>query len=373
MKMDIKVIKIGGVVLSRQEGAAGAMALLNGLRSQNVVVIVSALGKSTSMLKELAHAAQKADNTLIHSIFSDLKNIYSDFEQSLFEDKTNLVKTHFKMLEQITESIKLTRELSPRVLDRVLAYGEIMTAELLSKWLEVNGFNFEFIPATEIIITNKDYGQAKPIDKLIIKQINEKIHFDENNPKLILTQGFIAANENGDTTTMGYESSNLTAALIARELCAKYIEIWTLPEGIRSADPLLFNNTSLIDGLSYKQAIELASAGLKLLHKGMLEYAEEGGIELIYRSALEPAGKFTIINNTAVNPHPVIVCTEWDNGLKFYYISAQAIDELFHELCQIGIPNIEIDNNIDYYNVTIKSDILIENFSKLRSIIEKYI
>ncbi len=374
MKMDIKVIKIGGAVLSRKEGVAGAISLLNELRNENVVVIVSALGKSTSLLKELAQAAKIANNTIIHETFTKLKNIYSEFELSLFGAKMNYVKDYFKMLEQIVESVKLTRELSARVLDRVLAFGEVMTAELLSKWLTENDFNFEFIPATDLIITTKDFGQAKPIDELINKQIQDRIHFGNNTPKIILTQGFIAASENGDTTTMGYESSNLTAALIAREVSAKYLEIWTLPEGIRSVDPLIFENARLIKGLSYIQAKELAYAGLKLLHVGMLEYAETGGIELIYRSALQPEGKYTKINSSENNQNPVIVANEDSVGeIKFHYIANHAIDGLFHELRTIGIPNIEIYNYIEYYNVTIMSDFALNDSQNLRNIIEKYI
>jgi aspartate kinase len=374
MKMDIKVIKIGGAVLSRKAGVSGAIALLNGLRNRNAVVIVSALGKSTSLLKELAQAAQMANNTAIHQTFTNLKNIYSEFELSLFGAKMNYVKDYLKLLEQIVDSVKLTRELSARVLDRVLAFGEIMTAELLRKWLAENDFNFEFIPATELIITTKDFGQAKPIDELITKQIQDRIQFDNSTPKIILTQGFIAASENGDTTTMGYESSNLTAALIAREVSAKYIEIWTLPEGIRSSDPLLFDNTQLIKGLSYKQGIELADAGLKLLHKGMLEYAEAEGIELIYRSALDPTGLQTTINGSEYNRQAIIVLNEEGNGeMKFHYISNQAIDGLFRELRTLRISQITIDNYIDYYNVTIKSNLLQADSENLRLVIEKYI
>lgn len=374
MKMDIKVIKIGGAVLSRKAGVSGAIALLNGLRNRNAVVIVSALGKSTSLLKELAQAAKMANNTAIHQTFTNLKNIYSEFEVSLFGAKMNYVKDYLKLLEQIVDSVKLTRELSARVLDRVLAFGEVMTAELLRKWLAGNDFNFEFLPATDIIITTKDFGQAKPIDELITKQIQDRIHFDNSTPKIILTQGFIAASENGDTTTMGYESSNLTAALIAREVSAKYIEIWTLPEGIRSTDPLLFGNTQLIRGLSYKQGIELADAGLKLLHKGMLEYAEADGIELIYRSALDPTGLQTKINGSENNRQAIIVLNEEGNGeIKFHYISEQAIDGLFHELRTIGISEITIDNYIDYYNVTIKPNLLQDYSENLRFVIEKYI
>jgi aspartate kinase len=374
MKMDIKVIKIGGAVLSRKAGVSGAIALLNGLRNRNAVVIVSALGKSTSLLKELAQAAQMANNTAIHQTFTNLKNIYSEFELSLFGAKMNYVKDYLKLLEQIVDSVKLTRELSARVLDRVLAFGEIMTAELLRKWLAENDFNFEFIPATELIITTKDFGQAKPIDELITKQIQDRIQFDNSTPKIILTQGFIAASENGDTTTMGYESSNLTAALIAREVSAKYIEIWTLPEGIRSSDPLLFDNTQLIKGLSYKQGIELADAGLKLLHKGMLEYAEAEGIELIYRSALDPTGLQTKINGSEYNRQAIIVLNEEGNGeMKFHYISNQAIDGLFRELRTLRISQITIDNYIDYYNVTIKSNLLQADSENLRLVIEKYI
>jgi len=374
MKMDIKVIKIGGAVLSRKEGVAGAISLLNRLRSENAVVIVSALGKSTSLLKELAHAAKMANNTIIHETFSKLKIIYSEFEISLFGESSNFVKEHFKMLEQIVDSVKMTRELSARVLDRVLAYGEIMTAELLSKWLNENNFNYEFIHAPDLIITTKDYGQAKPIDELIKKQIQDKIHFDKNIPKIILTQGFIATSESGETTTMGYESSNLTAALIAREVSAKYIEIWTLPEGIRSADPLVFENTQLIKGLSYKQALELADAGLKLLHKGMLEYAEEGEIELIYRSAMQPNGKCTTISGSENNQNPVIVENDENSReIKFHFISNQAIDRLFYELRNMGIPKIEVDNYIDYYNVTVKPNVLQNDSKSLSAIIEKYI
>ncbi len=374
MKMDIKVIKIGGAVFSTREGVKGTIALLNELREQNAIIIVSALGKSTSLLKELSFAAKDMNNTIIHEVFTNLKLIYSEFEGSLFGKKTGLVKDHFKNIEQIVDSIKLTRELSLRVLDRVLAYGEIMTAELLNKWLIENKFYFEFIPATELIITSKDYGKAKPIDALINKNVQEKIIFQIDRPKIILTQGFIASSASGDTTTMGYESSNLTAALLAREVNAKFIEIWTLPEGIRSADPLLFDNPALIGGLSYKQAIELADSGLKLLHKGMLEYAEMGGIELIYRSAIHPDGSFTSINRDEFNHQSIVVVNEaGESEIKFLYISKTDVDALFNELRRADISKIEIYNYQEYHNITIHCNQPLNATGELSNIIKRYI
>lgn len=372
--MEIKIIKIGGAVFSTKSGIEGVINLLKGLNQDNAVVIISALGKSTALLRKMALSAVKNDVQEIRDGFITLKHSYTEFELGLFGVEQGIIKPYLKDLEQILNSVKITREITLRVLDRILAYGERMTAEILYKWLVLNCYNAEFTPAEELIVTNNEFGKAIPILDETLSKMSEKINFNDSSAKIILSQGFIAKSKNGDTTTMGFESSNLTAILFADFLKAKSLEIWTLPSGIRSGDPMVFKKNQLIDELNYQQALELSSAGLKLLHRQMLEFADANNIEIIYKSAVSINNEYTLISKKSRNRKVIAVTNENNQELiQIFNIEKDAINNIISQIDKVEIESIKIEKSLNNFKLDVVSSIPFSDNIRLNSLISNFL
>lgn len=308
----MKVVKIGGAIYSEYGKTADILEVFNKFGNEKVVVVISAAGKSTAMLKNIAELAakqldyQKVINRL--EVFFDLQI------KVLFKRKIviKIIDDIFQQIKMYADSIAITGEYSDRILDKLMSYGEIITAELISELLKENNIDFKFIPAFDIISTDSSFGNANPLREKISENITSKLLPEFDNTNIIITQGFIATDDKSNPTTMGFESSNLTAVLIAENINADEIELWTITKGIRQIDPTYNRFANLIDFLDYETAKKLAKAGLNLLHQEMLELAEKSNIKLSYISAFAPNDEKTIIHNKnnireVLNVEPIVI------------------------------------------------------------------
>ncbi|MCX6146209.1 MAG: hypothetical protein NTW25_03030 [Candidatus Kapabacteria bacterium] len=160
----------------------------------------------------------------------------------------------------------------------MLSFGEIFSYEFIKLICKYNNINSIFLDARELIITNSDFGNAKPIFELCERNLNSKIASLKG--KLYFIQGFIASSQEGNTTTMGFESSNLTATILAKTFNINQIEIVTDVEGIRDVDPKMILFSKPIKNIDYNFAYSLAESGLNLLFKDMILIAETNDIKI---------------------------------------------------------------------------------------------
>jgi aspartate kinase len=291
----MKVVKIGGAIFSDFGKVPDIKEIFNRYAGVKIVVVISAAGKTTAWLKELANSAK--NNQDYDNIINRLKRFYK-IQLERFELDTFVLQNleeHFTEIKLIADSIAVTGECSLKVLDRLLSFGEIITGVIFTAYLRKENIDFRFISAPEIIKTNDDFGKATPLRNEIKKNIDTHLLPNFAETDLIITQGFIASNLDSIPTTMGFESSNLTAVLIAENIDVDEIELWTTTQGILQIDPTYDRFAKSIDYMDYKSAIELADAGMNLLHKDMLVLAEKLNIKLKYSSAFYPDGKHTII------------------------------------------------------------------------------
>lgn len=305
----IKIVKIGGAAPGYSSGAKRFLSVIERLAGRKAIVIVSAIGKSTRILRESGRIAASGDFENARSETAKLKADYSlmagNFPSGA-EEAENIVEKRFSEIELILKGIATIRELSARIADKIMAYGEIITGELFALLLEKSGVDFAFVPAEKLILTDEQFGEAKPdydvfaenFDRLILPELSEN--------QIVLTQGFIAGTSKGDYSTMGFESSNYTAALIASKAEADELEVITDAPGIRRADPKIYPEAPLIEKLSYSRAKKMAESGLNLLHGDMLETAEKFGIILKYRSIDSP-DEYTLISPDDGTAGPVII------------------------------------------------------------------
>lgn len=275
-----KIIKIGGTIFTHHKEFNNLTHYLKQI-DDTTIIVISAFGKSTQILRKVAYKSKEnfdEANLLINSFIS----FYNDFAKNIGEDFFNefvQIANHFSLqLRDFAKGINLTNNLSLSILDRILSFGEILSFEFIKLICKYNNINSIFLDARELIITNSDFGNAKPIFEICERNLNSKIASSEG--KLYFIQGFIASNQDGTPTTMGFESSNLTATILAKTFNINQIEIITDVEGIRDVDPKRIFDSKPIHCIDYNFAYSLAESGLNLLFKDMILIAESNSIKI---------------------------------------------------------------------------------------------
>lgn len=298
----MEIMKFGGAVLKDKRGFEKMKSILNGYSGQPCVVIVSAFSKTTRQLRDAAYLAEDGETDKAYSIIAEISSATTSLAKEIISDKEQIrelfavIEESVNRIRSLLASISITGDLSGRVLDLIMSYGEFFALNISSFYLASAGLDVVRADSVELIRTNSDFGRAIPdIDKTYAN-IREFMLPRLDAGKIIVMQGFVASDENNDITTMGIESSNLTATLIAGAMEAEKITIWSDTPGFRTADPNIVKGTSLIESMSFGEAFHASLCGLKLIYPSMIEYAGKQGISLVYRSAYHPGGGRSIIS-----------------------------------------------------------------------------
>ncbi len=308
-----KVIKIGGAVLSDSNEFVKSFKSLTGAANSPAVVVVSALSKSTRILTKIAFLALEGKPSLANDAINQLFDFYLDFAKEIglkdsnFDELARSLDCIKKHIVGLLEGISITQELTRRTLDAIISRGEAVTLELVQSYCKHIGLNAECVDSTNLITTDSNFGAAKPILGRSIEQINSILSPILRSGRSAITQGFVAKDASGQITTMGIESSNLTATIIAYALKCNYLEIVTDVDGVRTADPKIVGSTLPVPQLTYRQAFTAANVGLKLIYPAMVTLAEESGISIVFRPTDTAPGQFTTVSKKVASPLPMII------------------------------------------------------------------
>jgi len=291
----MKVIKIGGTALSNSKGLNKFCSSLKTLTTPTIVV-VSALDKLSSTLKKHYYSTSYPDNfTPFISTFTDFRHLLCQKQLIIFDEYTLQCQ---KKLTDIIKGCQLTNEFSEKALDKILVLGELLSSFFIFCLLKSNNIESKYLDIRGTIVTDSKFGNASPDIEISNKNISN-LSF----PTLTITQGFIAADKNKDDTTMGFESSNLSALLIAQAVNCQTIEIYTKVNHIYSLDPELYN-AQPVHQIPFQSAQILANTNFKLLFPGMIELAMKRNIEIVYKGL--DTDKRTIVSSSSDFTFPVI-------------------------------------------------------------------
>lgn len=283
----MKVLKFGGKSLANGKGIESALEIITGkfYNGEKITVVVSARGNTTDDLEAiLEKAAQKKAYKSTFEIFKKYQlapNTTVDFSEE------------FSKLETIFEGVSLLGDYSIKIKDKVLAQGELLSAKLVTSLLQKKGVNANITDASQLIITDENFGNAQPINTL--SSANVVAYFAKNANVLNVVTGFISSNKNGDTTTLGRNGSNYTAALLANYLDAEELQNYTHVNGIFTANPDLVADAKKIEKLSYSEANELANFGATILHAKTIIPLLEKNINLRILNSFNKEDKGTLI------------------------------------------------------------------------------
>ena len=307
--MSLVVMKFGGTSVEDPAAINRTASIVAGrvTAGKQTVVVVSAMARVTDQLLRAGTAAANGDRTGALAISSRLRARHRDTAAALIKNPTeasatcNFIEQKFDQLDEILRGLSAILELTPRVSDLVVSYGERLSSRIIASAFAERGINAVHVDSREIIVTDSQFQKAAPIDALIEKRAAERLRPLLNEGKVLVMGGFIASNEAGVTTTLGRGGSDFTGALLGGALTADAIEIWTDVDGIMTSDPRVCPDALRVKVISFEEAAELAYFGAKVLHPATILPAVKKNIPVLVLNSKNPASEGTRI--IPVAPH----------------------------------------------------------------------
>ncbi|WP_026933150.1 aspartate kinase [Christiangramia echinicola] len=328
----MKVYKFGGASVKDAEGVKNLIKVLKEVGSENRLIVVSAMGKTTNALEVVVK--DYLETTRIPSSLEEVKAYHRNIMNELFPDVEAPVffKTEalFTELENFLQHNKSTQY--DFVYDQIVSYGELVSTTIVSEYLNYQNIDSTWLDARNFIKTDSTYRDAQVNWNKTQELI--KVNIDPN--KLNVIQGFISSDPNNFTTTLGREGSDYSAAIMAYCLNAENVTIWKDVPGVLNADPRFFNNAELLNQISYEEAIELAFYGASVIHPKTLQPLQRKEIPLFVRSFINPSGEGTAVSKgKTIFPEIPCFIVKKDqvlislSSLDFSFMVEENISEIF--------------------------------------------
>lgn len=292
----MKVYKFGGASIKDSQAIRNVLHVLKTVGYSNSLIIASAMGKTTNALEDVVHAYFKKPDELT-ALINVVKKYHAAIIDELFLDKNQFVFDKISALFNDME-IFLTNNKSPNynfVYDQIVSYGEILSTTILSYFLNEQQVENSWIDARNLIKTDTTYRDGIVDWTATADNITNQLHHN----KLYLTQGFIGSDQNHFSVTLGREGSDYSAAIFAYCLNAESVTIWKDVPGVLNADPRYFEDTILLNNISYHEAIELAFYGASVIHPKTLQPLQRKEIPLFVKSFLNPTSAGTCVSKKA--------------------------------------------------------------------------
>jgi len=371
----MRIFKFGGASVKDADGIKNVYSVLEKVGHEDTLLVISAMGKTTNAL-EVVIKNYFDKSPELHSSLQEVKKYHNQILMDLFDDEDHdvfyTVNSHFADLEYFIRSNK-----SPNynfVYDQVVSYGEIISTTIVSHYFNHVGLKNNWIDVRNFIKTDNNYRDATvDWDKTqghISKGVKKKA--------LNITQGFLGSDENNFTTTLGREGSDYTAAIFAYCLNAESVTIWKDVPGVMNADPRFFENATLLNQISYREAIELAFYGATVIHPKTLQPLQRKEIPLYVKSFINPLLPGTSVSKGAdlvpqtscfiLKKNQLLISL---SSIDFSFIMEENISEIFKLLHEYKIKVSLIQNSAISFSVCVEDKF--GNFNELKSILSKKI
>lgn len=297
------VYKFGGASV-KDADAVRNLAEIVSESNDNLIIVVSAMGKMTSALKDLTDKYflwKPADVD-----FKEIIRYHHEIISELFKEDTVSVKGKFNELS-LEMLVKLGKEHGENYdyeYDQIVPYGELFSSFIVCEYLNKCGIKTKFVDIRKNLKTDSTYRDAKVNWEESGKLVKDTFNFEDT--KVYLTQGFIATDKEKKMTTLGLEGSDFTAAILAYLLEAEKVVVWKDVEGVYSSDPNEVENVTKLDAISYREAVELAYYGAKIIHPKTIKPLQNKGIPLYVKSFINPHSEGTVITESTPNQLGVV-------------------------------------------------------------------
>jgi len=345
----MKVFKFGGASVSNQEKIKNVGRIVQHFQGEKMMIVISAMGKTTNALEKVVDAFFKGNKEEALTLFRAVKL------QHLDEAKYLLV-THFNpLMEQFnnffTEVEWLLYDKPVReydyYYDQIVCIGELLSTSIVSAYLNEIGIKNQWLDVRDIFRTDDNFRDAAIDFEFTQQQVNTqvKVLFDEFD--IIITQGFIGCTDENESTTLGREGSDYSAAVFANMLDAESLSIWKDVKGVMNADPKQFPDAQYIEELNYDEVIEMAYYGAQVIHPKTIKPLQNKNIPMYVKCFADATLPGTVIHNQLVkNLPPIFVLKENQVLLHLHtkdysFIGEEPMSELYRILATLKIkPNL---------------------------------
>ncbi len=353
----MKVFKFGGASVNSVERIKNLAAILQHYPSEKLLIVISAMGKTTNALEKVTEAFYAGKKEEALQLFEQVK------QQHLSTAKYLLV-THYLACEAqlrdfFTEVEWLLHDKPVRdydyYYDQVVCAGELLSTAIVSAYLNEAGISNQWIDVRDIFRTDDDFRDANIDWTFTQTAVSNIVVPGLQQHRILLTQGFIGSTDENESTTLGREGSDYSAAVFANMLDAESQTIWKDVESVMNADPKKFPDAQPIPELNYNEVIEMAYYGAQVIHPKTIKPLQNKGIPLYVKCFLDPSLAGTVIHNKPVHHlPPVIVLKEKQVMLKltskdFSFVGEHHVGQLYSQFEKLHLkPNLTQNGAISF-------------------------
>ena len=355
----MKVFKFGGASVKDHHGVINLLNIVKLLKLKKTVIVISAMGKTTNAFEKVVNAYFN-DLDQINFFIDEIKKMHSNLIRKLFKDINEELEINIdKIFSELKSFIISNKNMNySYVYDQIVSNGELLSTLIIHHYLKENGLENKWLDS-RICIKTDSYFRDSNLDWI---ETEKKINSSVDKNLITITQGFIGSDSNNNTTTLGREGSDYSAAIFAYALNAKSVTIWKDVPGVLNGDPRIFDDFILLNKISYKEAIELAFYGASVIHPKTLQPLQRKEIPLFVKSFEEPLKDGTSVSKgISIDPNvPCFILKSNQVLLKmsskdFSFIVEDNISEIFSLLHKYQMKVELIQNSAISFSVCVNN------------------
>jgi len=356
------VFKFGGASVKSAEAVRNIVDILKRYQEEEIVVVVSAMGKTTNSLERIIEHYTNNKSEELKLEYKKLKEYHLEVVKGLFEDSHHEAYTSVEELfddlgDRLAKDPTLNYDYD---YDQLICYGELLSTTIISHFLNHSGLNTRWMDIRRSLKTSNTWREAKVDWELSSELVNR--HFVFNGERILITQGFLGSTINDQTTSLGREGSDYTAAILAYMLKADNVTIWKDVPGVLNADPKYFDDTILLEKLSYLDAIELAYFGTSVIHPKTIKPLQNKNINLHVKSFMDPDAPGTVVGNLNYDKLTPSFIFKMDqvlirtSPLDFSFINENNLEEIFGIMSKHGMKINLMQNSAISFKMIVNND-----------------
>jgi aspartate kinase len=345
----MKVFKFGGASINSIDRIKNVGSIIQSKEGEKLLIVISAMGKTTNALETVVNAFFDGRKDDALKLFEQVKDSHLNTLKYLttlqWQAAENQLKDFFTEIEWLLHDNPVRNY--DYYYDQVVCCGELFSSSILTSYLKEIKLNAAWIDVRDIVRTDNNFRDADVDWSFTDKSIQDNILPLFKNHDVVITQGYIGATDENESTTLGREGSDYSAAIFANLLNAESVTIWKDVEAVMNADPRQFKDAVNMYELGYSEVIEMAYYGAQVIHPKTIKPLQNKNIPLLVKSFIDPTLPGTVISSkNEKNLPPVIVVKEKQvlmqfKSKDFSFVEDKPVEDLHHLFAAIKVkPNL---------------------------------
>lgn len=341
----MQVFKFGGASVSTIERIELVRQICDTHRGEKLLIVISAMGKTTNALERVASAFFQGNREQALSLFEEIKLDHATTARAILKDSYD--QFYPSLMDIFIEVEWLLHDKPVREFDyyydQIVCAGELLSTRIISAYLNENNLHNVWTDVRDIFRTDDNFRDAAIDWPITLGHIQNIVLPLFENTDIVISQGFIGATDENESTTLGREGSDYTAAVFASMLDASGVTIWKDVEGVMNADPKEFSDAIYIRGLNYDEVIEMAYYGAQVIHPKTIKPLQNKGIPLFVKCFLDQRLPGTVINNQSLHQLPPILVVKKNQALvhlhtrDFSFAGEKPVADLYDLLLNVKV------------------------------------